>query len=110
MVKDNLGAAIKLTLGRNIKEFRAQKGLSQAQLAEITDISVTFISTIERGLKYPTAKVLEKIARSLDVEAWELFKGSATTNESASLVDALSADLRQKINDTMDTVFEKYGG
>ncbi|MDR1616994.1 MAG: helix-turn-helix domain-containing protein, partial [Syntrophomonadaceae bacterium] len=67
------GQTIKTTVGRNIKILRAKRGLSQADLAEKVDISINFISNIERGIKYPQPDILSRIASVLGVEVNELF-------------------------------------
>ena len=41
------GEEVRQTLAKNIKKLRAQKGFSQAQLAEKADISLPFMSSIE---------------------------------------------------------------
>jgi DNA-binding XRE family transcriptional regulator len=45
------GQAVKAVLGKNVKFLRSRKGLTQAVLAEKADISIIFLSSIERGTK-----------------------------------------------------------
>ena len=52
-------------IGRNIKDVRTARGLTQAELAEKTDLSVQFISYIENGNKHPRLETLIKIAVAL---------------------------------------------
>lgn len=47
------GEEVRQTLAKNIKKLRAQKGFSQAQLAEKADISLPFMSSIEQSSKWP---------------------------------------------------------
>ena len=47
------GEEVRQTLAKNIKKYRAQKGFSQAQLAEKADISLPFMSSIEQSSKWP---------------------------------------------------------
>jgi len=54
------GQEIKSTLGKNIKLIRSHRRYSQEILAEKADISITFLSNIERGLKYPKPAVLSQ--------------------------------------------------
>lgn len=68
-------------LGKRIRLFRNQSGLTQAQLAEKTGLSDNFIGLIERGIKQPTIDTLHKIVKSLDVTLEELFKN--TTEETS---------------------------
>ncbi|MDR1031000.1 MAG: helix-turn-helix domain-containing protein [Treponema sp.] len=65
---------LKDALGKNIKFFRFRRQFSQANLAEKADISVTFLSNIERGNNFPQAGTLCNLAQALNVEVWELFR------------------------------------
>lgn len=62
-------------LGLNIKAERSRKDLSQAQLAEKADMSENSINAIERGKQIPSAINLYLIAKALEVDINELFKG-----------------------------------
>lgn len=63
-----------VALGLSIKRLREQKGLTQESLAEKADIHTSYIGQIERGLRYPSLKILFKIADALNVKITELFK------------------------------------
>lgn len=55
--------------GGNIRELRKKKRLSLDQLSELSGVSKSYISSIERGLQTnPSFSVLEKVAKALDVE------------------------------------------
>ena len=62
-----------IALGLSIKRARLQKELSQEKLAEKADIHTSYIGQIERGLRYPSLKVLFKIADALNIKISELF-------------------------------------
>ena len=62
-----------IALGLSIKRARLQKELSQEKLAEKADIHTSYIGQIERGLRYPSLKVLFKIADALSIKISELF-------------------------------------
>lgn len=55
-------------LGTQIKRLRGLKGYTQAQLAELTDLSNNFIGQIERGDRKPSIQTLEKIASALNAK------------------------------------------
>jgi len=61
-------------LSRNIKRFRARAGMSQIQLAMELNISPTFLSDIETGKKWVSPLTLARIAKTLQIEVYELFK------------------------------------
>jgi len=104
------GQEIKAILGKNIKFLRTQKGLTQAVLAEKANISIIFISSIERGSKYPQPDILTRIAKVLDVEVFELFKGDLVPADSKKLITHLSKDIKKKINTALEDIFKQYLG
>ncbi|MDR2510119.1 MAG: helix-turn-helix domain-containing protein [Spirochaetaceae bacterium] len=61
-------------MSRNIKAYREGLKLTQANLAEIIDVSIAFLSAIECGRKWPSPKTMIKIAKALKVEPYELFR------------------------------------
>ena len=62
-----------LKLKNNLKEARAEKKLSQAQLAELIGVSRNTISSIETGQFNPTAKLALILCIALDKKFEELF-------------------------------------
>ena len=64
---------LRLCLGRRVKYLRHHSNLTQAQLAENTNLSVNYVSEIETGVTSPTLKTLLKLAQELNVEVKELF-------------------------------------
>ncbi len=63
----------KLILRNNLKKARAEKKLSQAQLAEMVGVSRNTISSIETGQFNPTAKLALILCIALDKKFEELF-------------------------------------
>ncbi|MBE7020388.1 MAG: helix-turn-helix transcriptional regulator [Ruminococcaceae bacterium] len=61
-----------VSMGKRIKEARLKKGLSVEKLAEILDISVVFMSDIERGVKCPRMENFVKILNALEITADEV--------------------------------------
>jgi transcriptional regulator with XRE-family HTH domain len=101
---------LKDVLGKNIKVFRSHKQLSQADLAEKSGISITFLSNIERGNNFPLAGTLCNLAKVLEVEVFELFKGDLVPSSSKEVVSQLSEDITKKINTAVAEVFKQYLG
>ena len=65
---------IRAILAQNIKSFRLHRNWSQEILAEKADISIPYLSDIERGNKWPYPNTLSKLANALKVEIYELFR------------------------------------
>lgn len=59
-------------IGIKISILRKKLKYSQEKLAELSDLSTTSISTIERGKSKPSVETLEKIAKALNIELKEL--------------------------------------
>lgn len=57
------------SVGQRIKKYRREQGLTQQTLAEMCDLSVNFISTVECGKKMPSLDTFLKIAKALEVSA-----------------------------------------
>jgi transcriptional regulator with XRE-family HTH domain len=98
-------------LGRNIRQLRTDRNLSQADLAEKAGISITFLSNIERGNKWPYPDTLLSLAKALNIEVYELFKpseasDSRTVDINKCLDDVLVA-LRQSVDKTITHSIEK---
>lgn len=55
--------------GNKIKKIRKQKGYTQAQLAEMANISTNFYGEIERGKKIPRVDIFTNIIIALDIPA-----------------------------------------
>ena len=65
---------LKRALGRKIRSFRKARKLSQERLAEMVDLSITFLGTTERGRSLPSLKTCLRIAKALHVPLCELFR------------------------------------
>ncbi len=63
----------KLVLKNHLKQARAERGLSQGQLAELVGVSRNTISSIETGQFNPTAKLALVLCVALDKKFEELF-------------------------------------
>ncbi len=57
----------------NLKAIRTARGLTQAGLSELADLSPSIIGDIETGRRNPTLTTIEKIALALKVPVHQLF-------------------------------------
>jgi len=87
-------------LGTFIRRQRQLQELSMRQLAELAGISNPYLSQIERGLREPSEKVLDAIARNLEISADALYAHGARPREDEDdgeeppVVAAIRADPR----------------
>jgi transcriptional regulator with XRE-family HTH domain len=101
---------LKNTLGKNIKFFRFRRQFSQADLAEKADISITFLSNIERGNNFPLAGTLCSLAKALNVEVSELFRGDIVPSDHKKVIVSLSEDIKGTLLSSLEGVFKQYLG
>ena len=66
-------ATLRQQFGRHLKAVRLERRMTQERFAEMLDISVDFLSLIERGRNAPSFETLEKIAKRLRVSVAALF-------------------------------------
>jgi len=72
MAKGKVGKTVE-SLGDYLKEQRLGARLSLRQLAEQAGVSNPYLSQIERGLRKPSAEVLQQIAKALRISAEQLY-------------------------------------
>jgi transcriptional regulator with XRE-family HTH domain len=61
------------SLGEYLREQRESSRLSLRQLAEQAGVSNPYLSQIERGLRRPSAEVLQQLAKALRISAQQLY-------------------------------------
>lgn len=72
-------------LGGYLKEQRESARLSLRQLASAAGVSNPYLSQIERGLRKPSAEVLQQIAKGLQISAEALFLRAGLLEESGGV-------------------------
>ena len=103
------GKELREILSNNIKYFRGNHGWSQADLAEKANISITFLSNIERGTKWPYPDTLVKIAKALKIEEFELFRKNDTVyNDTAIHIDRLITDISLSVSKSIEKTYRQY--
>ena len=85
------------TLGDYLREQRLAAKLSLRQLAEQTGVSNPYLSQIERGLRRPSAEVLQQLAKALRISAETLYVRAGILNLDDSEVRSVElADPRRQ--------------
>ena len=108
------------TLGEFIRRQREINELSMRQLARMVGISNPYLSQIERGLREPSDRVLEAIARQLELSADTLYEQAGVSKEDEQtdpeVVTAiredpnLTARQRQSLIEIYDAFVAENGG
>lgn len=65
---------LKQELGKNIQRYRKLNNITQEKLAELIDVEINSISSVERGRYFPSPDNLVKLAAALNVEISDLFR------------------------------------
>lgn len=60
------------TLGRNLRRYREQRGLSQEAFADVLGVHRTYMGGVERGERNLTLKSVERLAETLGTDPLDL--------------------------------------
>src|SRR5688500_19991378 len=80
MAKGKDGKTVVASLGDFLREQRLASRLSLRQLSEQTGVSNPYLSQIERGLRRPSAEVLQQLAKALRISAEQLYVQAGILN------------------------------
>jgi len=81
-------------LGEYIREQRESARVSLRQLAKLAGVSNPYLSQIERGLRKPSAEILQQIAKALRISAETLYIRAGILEERPGDSDVAAAVLR----------------
>ncbi|HCC36534.1 MAG TPA: hypothetical protein DEQ14_02380 [Treponema sp.] len=95
-------------LSANIKARREALSISQEKLAEMADVSVQMIKRIEGRRTWVSDTMLEKLAETLGVAAFQLLAPTdAVLHSDSALLSVLLRNLRQNIMDDINGQFDR---
>ena len=77
--KSKVGMTVE-TLGGYLREQRVAAEMSLRQLAELAGVSNPYLSQIERGLRRPSAEVLQQLAKALRISAEQVYVQAGILN------------------------------
>lgn len=89
------------SFGEHLKELRAEKNISQSELADLIGMHATHISRYERDLTQPTLEVIKKTANALGVSTDALIYGSSDQQAKNKIKDAELLTMFNKVQ-TLD--------
>ena len=99
---------VKTIFGENLKQRRKEKHLSQEQLSEKVNISVKHLSSIERGLNFVSAELLDNLSKSLEIPIHQLFLQKVNTLPSGdSIFDVLVKNIDRTVEKNLIMAIEK---
>lgn len=98
-----------VSVGKNIRKYRSYNAWSQEQLAEKIDISATFLSNIETGRSWISAKTIAKLCNVLKIDMYELFmQEEEITDGTASYMDKFVRDISNTVRDSIESTYQRY--
>ncbi len=100
-------------LGRFVREQRSAAHLSLRRLSELSGISNPYLSQIERGLRRPSAEILQQLASALDLSAEALYVRAGILEDRGGDSDVAGAirndpELSESQKDTLLHVYETF--
>ena len=111
----NKMVSIREILALNLKEYRRKSGLTQEKFAEKVGISANYLSMVEISRKFPTPEMLDRLAKALDIQTFQLFDPAATPegallhleraiieNIETAIKKTIKQDIVSEINHTVD--------
>ena len=81
-------------IGKRIRELREKFGMTQENLAEAIEVSVPYVSHIERGMKRPSLQILVRIAVAFEITVDTLLIGSQPTDK-----EVVCAEVQKLLDD-----------
>jgi transcriptional regulator with XRE-family HTH domain len=100
-------------LGDYIREQRGDRDISLRQLAKLAGVSNPYLSQIERGLRKPSAEILQQIAKALRISAEALYVQAGILEQregNGLLADAVLADegLSERQKQVLLEIYESF--
>ena len=100
-------------LGEFIREQRKVGHLSLRKLSDMAGISNPYLSQIERGLRKPSAEILQQIARALEISSETLYIRAGILDEPRDTPDLITeirraAGLSEDQKKTLIRVYESF--
>ena len=100
------------SLGEYLREQRLANRLSLRQLADAAGVSNPYLSQIERGLRKPSAEILQGIAKGLQISAETLYVRAGILDESAEsdVEAAIRADpaITERQKQTLLEIYQSF--
>lgn len=99
-------------IGSRIKQARLAKNMTQEDLADQIDISVAFLSRVERGNSHINLKRLNQLCGLLDVSEGYLLNGASSSSENyldkefTDLIKSVSPEKQKLIYNVAKTIAE----
>jgi transcriptional regulator with XRE-family HTH domain len=106
-VGSNKMTSLREIFAHNLKKKRRNCRLSQAKFAEMVNVSTHHIATIETARNYPTLDLVERMAKALNIEIYELFTDPHSTPvEMERLYQTVAKNIDHLITESTERIFQ----
>lgn len=100
-------------LGEFIREQRNVGQMSLRKLSEVAGVSNPYLSQIERGLRKPSAEILQSIARALEISSETLYVRAGILDEPGDEIDLIAtirrdSHLTEEQKKTIVRIYESF--
>lgn len=97
------------SLGESLKARRQEKGLSLAELKARSGVHTSYLGRIERGERFPSARILRKIGAALGFGEAELLKlaGYLSPDRTDNRIAKFKKSMKGEIKVAMANLMEK---
>ena len=92
------------TLGTNIKEARKKAGLTQMELAKLTNLSRSYIGDIEKDRYNPSLATLKAIANTLNQPLDTILTDNDINNNEPTLTSRDEKDIKKKLDEALASI------
>lgn len=92
------------TLGINIKEARKKAGLTQMELAKLTNLSRSYIGDIEKDRYNPSLTTLKAIANALNQPLDTILTDNGINNNEPTLTARDEKDIKKKLDEALASI------
>lgn len=97
-----------MSIGRSIRRYRKQAKLTQQELADLANISRTYLADVERDRYNPSIETLKSIAKALQIDVSQLFDD---TEESRQEIPSWATkkdvrDFKKMLEEDADLMFD----
>ena len=99
-------------IGSRLKQARLNNNYTQESLSELLDVSVAFLSRVERGYSHINLKRLNQLCNLLDVSEGYLLNGASSSSENyldkefTDLIKSVSPEKQKLIYNVAKTIAE----
>jgi transcriptional regulator with XRE-family HTH domain len=92
-----------MNISKALKLCRSRKGMTKTKLAELAEVSVSYLTLLEQGKRDPNLSVIEKLCSALNIPSTIFMFLASDINE----LNGISTELAEKLSFTALQLIEE---